>query len=68
MTLEVSYSPISCEYKTIGGEISDLTKGKSWNSTSNTITNVFSSDGFYKLTTKNPISTTPANSAFKNKE
>lgn len=68
MTLEVSYSPISCEYKTIGGEISDLTKGESWSSTNNTITNVLLSNGFYKLITNNPISSTPVNSAFQTKE
>lgn len=67
MTLEVSYSPISCEYKTIGGQITGLEKGTDWG-LGNNITDVKEYDGFYRLVTDSAVSYTPVGTPFSTKE
>ena len=68
MTLEVSYSPISCEYKTIGGQITGLEKGTDWG-LGNNITDVKKErDGFYKVITDDAVSYTPVGTPFSTKE
>lgn len=67
MTLEVSYSPISCEYKTIGGQITGLEKGTDWG-LGNNITDVKEYDGFYRLSTGSAVSYTPVGTPFYKKE